>query len=68
MDNEHAKGAVDKIVGKTKEVAGHVTGNAKLETEGKVQQVKGAMHNAAGNAKDAAEDLVDRAKATTDRY
>jgi uncharacterized protein YjbJ (UPF0337 family) len=68
MNNEHVKGAVDNIVGKTKEVAGHATGNPKLETEGKVQQVKGAVHDAAGDAKDAAKDLVDRTKAGTDRY
>jgi uncharacterized protein YjbJ (UPF0337 family) len=36
MDKEHVKGAGNKTAGKTKEVAGHVTGNKKLETEGKV--------------------------------
>jgi hypothetical protein len=36
MDKEHVKGATDNAVGKTKEVAGHVTGNKKLETEGKL--------------------------------
>jgi uncharacterized protein YjbJ (UPF0337 family) len=67
MDKEDAKGAVDNLVGKTKEVAGHATGNAKLETEGKVQQVKGSIHNAVGDVKNAAKDLVDHAKAGTDR-
>jgi uncharacterized protein YjbJ (UPF0337 family) len=38
MDKEHVKGATDKAVDKTKEVAGHVTGNEKLETEGKADQ------------------------------
>jgi hypothetical protein len=32
MDKEHVKGAADKVAGKTKEVAGHATGNKKLET------------------------------------
>jgi uncharacterized protein YjbJ (UPF0337 family) len=68
MDKEHAKGAIDSLVGKTKEAAGRATGNRKLEIEGKAQQVKGAMHNAAGNAKDAAKDLVGRVKAGTKRY
>jgi hypothetical protein len=36
VHKEHVKGAADKAVGKTKEAAGHVTGNKKLETEGKV--------------------------------
>jgi uncharacterized protein YjbJ (UPF0337 family) len=53
MDKEHVKGAVDKAVGKTKEAVGHAIGNKKLETEGKVDQVKGAAHNAAGDVKDA---------------
>jgi uncharacterized protein YjbJ (UPF0337 family) len=58
MDKEHVKGAADNVAGKTKEMAGHVTGNKKLETEGKVDQVKGAVHNAAGNAKDAGKEAI----------
>jgi uncharacterized protein YjbJ (UPF0337 family) len=59
MDKEHVKGAADKAVGKTKEAAGHVTGNKKLETEGKVDQVKGAAHAAAGDAKDAGKEAIE---------
>jgi uncharacterized protein YjbJ (UPF0337 family) len=44
MDKEHVKGAADKVVGKSKEVAGHVTGDKNLKTEGKVDQAKGAIH------------------------
>jgi uncharacterized protein YjbJ (UPF0337 family) len=62
MDKEHVKGATDDAVGKTKEVAGHVTGNKKLETEGKVDQVKGVAHNAAGDAKDAGKEAIDAVK------
>lgn len=53
MDKEHVKGAIDNTVGKTKEAAGHAVGSKKLETEGKVDQVKGAAHKAAGDVKDA---------------
>jgi uncharacterized protein YjbJ (UPF0337 family) len=53
MDKEHVKGAVDTAVGKTKEAIGQAIGNKKLEAEGKVDQLKGAAHNAAGNVKDA---------------
>jgi uncharacterized protein YjbJ (UPF0337 family) len=53
MDKEHVKGAVDKAVGKTKEAVGCAVDSKKLETEGKVDQVKGAAHNAAGDVKDA---------------
>ena len=59
MDKEHVKGATDNVVGKTKEVAGHVTGNRKLETEGKADQVKGAVHNAVGDLKDAGEEAIE---------
>ncbi|MEO7028618.1 MAG: CsbD family protein [Acidobacteriaceae bacterium] len=53
MNNEHVKGAAEKGEGKIKEAAGQVTGNKKLENEGKADQVKGAVHNKAGDAKDA---------------
>jgi uncharacterized protein YjbJ (UPF0337 family) len=65
MDRQHAKGVIDNLVGKTKETAGHAIGNEKLETEGKVQQLKGAMHSAVGDAKDAARDIADRVKTGT---
>ena len=62
MDKQHVKGATDNVVGKTKEVAGQVTGNRKLEAEGKVDQVKGAVHNAAGDAKDAGKEAIKAVK------
>jgi uncharacterized protein YjbJ (UPF0337 family) len=58
MNEQHAKGAADKVAGKIKEFAGRVTGNKKLETEGKVDQVKGAVRNAAGDAKDAGKEAM----------
>jgi hypothetical protein len=36
MNEAHVKGAADHVAGKTKEAAGRVTGNKKLETQGKV--------------------------------
>ena len=59
MDKEHVKGAADKVVGKAKEVAGHVTGDKTLETKGKADQAKGEIHNKVGNAKDAAKEAID---------
>jgi uncharacterized protein YjbJ (UPF0337 family) len=64
MDKEHVKGAADTVVGKTKEVVGHVTGNKKLEIEGKIDQARGAIHNAVGDAKDAGKKAIDNTKAT----
>jgi len=54
MDREHVRGAADKAKGAIKETAGKVSGDKKLESEGKVDKAKGDVHNAAGNLKDAA--------------
>jgi uncharacterized protein YjbJ (UPF0337 family) len=62
MNEQHVKGAADKVTGKTKEAAGHVTGNKKLESEGKVDQVKGAVHKAAADAKDAGKKAIEAVK------
>lgn len=53
MNNQHLKGAAEKGKGKIKEAAGHLTGNKKLEVEGRIDQVKGVVHNVAGDVKDA---------------
>ena len=53
MDKEHVKGAADKAKGAIKEVAGKVTGDKKLQAEGKVDKAKGDVHKAVGHAKDA---------------
>ena len=60
MNSEHVKGTADKAVGKIKEAAGHITGNKRLEQEGKVDQVKGAVHNTVGDAKDFAKKVLKR--------
>jgi uncharacterized protein YjbJ (UPF0337 family) len=53
MDREHVKGAADKVKGAVKDAAGKVTGDKKLQTEGKMDKAKGAAHNVAGDVKDA---------------
>jgi len=68
MNEQHAKGAADRVAGKIKEFAGRVTGNKKLETEGKVDQVKGAIHNAAGDAKDAGKKAIDTLKKSPSKH
>ena len=60
MNNEHVKGAAEKVEGKIKEAVGHVTGDRKLENEGKVDQVKGAVHSAVGDAKDSVKEIFQR--------
>jgi uncharacterized protein YjbJ (UPF0337 family) len=53
MDREHVKGAADKAKGAIKDAAGKVTGDKELQTEGKLDKVKGSAHNIAGDLKDA---------------
>ena len=56
MDREHVKGAADKVKGAIKDPAGKVTGDKKLQSEGKFDKAKGSAHNLAGDVKDAARD------------
>lgn len=58
MDKDRIKGAVDQAVGKGKAVAGKVTGDRKLEAEGRVQQAAGKVESAAGKVKDAVRDVL----------
>jgi uncharacterized protein YjbJ (UPF0337 family) len=53
MDKNRVGGMVDQAKGAIKEVAGKVTGDAKLETEGKADKAAGKVENAVGGAKDA---------------
>jgi uncharacterized protein YjbJ (UPF0337 family) len=52
MDKEHVKGAADKVSGSTKEAAGKLTGDKKLEAEGKIDKAKGAVRDFVGDVKD----------------
>lgn len=56
MDREHMKGTVDKAKGAIKDAAGKVTGDTKLESEGKLDKAKGSAHKVAGDVKDAVKD------------
>ena len=62
MDREHVKGFAEKTKGAIKEGAGKVSGDKKLEGEGKLDKAKGAAHNVAGDVKDAARDAADALK------
>ncbi len=53
MDREHVKGTADKVKGAIKDAAGKLTGDKKLESEGKFDKAKGSAHNVAGDLKDA---------------
>jgi uncharacterized protein YjbJ (UPF0337 family) len=53
MDREHVKGTADKVKGTIKDTAGKVTGDKKLQSEGKFDKAKGPAHNVAVDVKDA---------------
>ena len=52
MDKDRVEGSLAQAKGKIKEVAGKVTGDAKLEGEGKADKVAGKIQNAVGGLKD----------------
>ena len=52
MDKDRVEGSWEQAKGKVKEVAGKVTGDAKLEGEGKAQKTAGKIQNAVGGVKD----------------
>jgi uncharacterized protein YjbJ (UPF0337 family) len=51
--DDKIKNATEDLVGKAKEAAGKVTGNEKLEAEGKAEQAKSDLKQAGENVKDA---------------
>ena len=53
MTDQHVKGAVSTAKGSVKEGVGKLTGDKKLETKGKVQQVQGKTQNGLGDVEDA---------------
>jgi uncharacterized protein YjbJ (UPF0337 family) len=54
MDREHIKGAAKKARGAVKETVGKFIGSEKVQTEGKLDKAKSAMHTVAGDVRDAA--------------
>ena len=54
MDKDRVEGSGHQVKGKIKEIAGKVTGDAKLEGEGKAEKTAGKVQNAWGGIKDAA--------------
>jgi uncharacterized protein YjbJ (UPF0337 family) len=59
MDKEHIKGAADKVKGAVKDTVGKVTGDTKMQAEGKLDKAKGSARHVVGDVKDAARDATD---------
>lgn len=60
VDEKRVEGAWDKAKGNVKEGVGKMTGDEKLQAEGKADQVKGQTKSTVGGAKDAARDALDK--------
>jgi uncharacterized protein YjbJ (UPF0337 family) len=59
MNKDRVEGSFEQAKGKVKEVAGKVTGDSKLEAEGKGQKIAGKVQNSFGGFKDAVKQAVD---------
>lgn len=58
MDKDRTAGIGHQVKGSVKEAAGKVTGDKKLEAEGKGEKLGGKIQNAVGGAKDSVRDAT----------
>jgi uncharacterized protein YjbJ (UPF0337 family) len=58
MDKDRIAGSAKEIKGSVKETIGKATGNAKLRSNGRADQVEGEVQNAVGGVKDAVRDAL----------
>ena len=59
MDKDRIAGAAKQAKGAIKDAAGKVTGDTKLQAEGKADKAGGKVQNTVGGAKDTARDALD---------
>jgi uncharacterized protein YjbJ (UPF0337 family) len=60
MDKDRVEGLAHEAKGALKEVAGKVSGDAKLQAEGMAEKNIGKAQNAVGGVKDAAREAIDK--------
>jgi uncharacterized protein YjbJ (UPF0337 family) len=58
MDKDRIEGSANQAKGAIKEAAGKVTGDAKLQAEGKADKTAGKVQNAVGGMKDTLRDAA----------
>ena len=58
MDKDRPEGVGHQVKGAIKEGAGKVTGNEKLEAEGKLERAGGKVQEGVGKGKDALRDVT----------
>ena len=59
MDKDRIAGAAKQTKGAIKDAAGKLTGDTKLQAEGKADKATGKVQNTVGSAKDTARDALD---------
>jgi uncharacterized protein YjbJ (UPF0337 family) len=62
MDDKTIKGKVDDVKGRVKRQVGEWTGDENAQAEGTMDQAKGKVEKAFGEAKDKARDIADDLK------
>ncbi len=60
MDKDRVEGVGHQVKGAVKEAAGKVTGDTKMQAEGKGEKAAGKVQNTVGGAKDAVRDAADK--------
>ena len=58
MDEDRIKGIAHQAKGAVKEAAGKVSGDVKLEADGRAEKAAGEVQNAVGGVKDAVREAV----------
>jgi uncharacterized protein YjbJ (UPF0337 family) len=58
MDKDRVEGVGHQVKGAVKEAAGKVTGDSKLQAEGKTEKAAGKVQNAIGGAKDSVREAL----------
>ena len=60
MDKDRIEGAAKQAKGAIKDAAGKVTGDSKMQAEGKADKAEGKVQNTVGGAKDGVRDAMDK--------
>jgi uncharacterized protein YjbJ (UPF0337 family) len=60
MDKDRIEGVGKQVKGAVKDAAGKVTGDTKLQAEGKADKAEGKVQNTVGGAKDAVRDAANK--------
>ncbi len=58
MDKDRIQGAAEQAKGAVKEAAGNLTGDQKLQAEGKADKIAGKAESTIGGAKDTAREAL----------